>query len=128
MGILAPMQREAAMSAMAQKPEYRDMAAYRKGMDEFLGNFDQMQHADPKILHMAYVYGKGLGSKEAVRKAGQSKELNKKVVLAGKRPAGGAPKSNGVFRLSEQEKQAAKLGNMSDQKYWDMKYGKGKRK
>jgi hypothetical protein len=127
---IAKIEKELTINLMAEQEGSRDVRSYRKEMEDYLGNFDQRSHADPKLLKMALVYARGLRSQDAMKKAMDSKERGLRVVGAGKPNTGGSSaggKSNG-FKLTPQERQAAKLGGMSEREYYGMKYPAGRKK
>lgn len=116
---IAKIEKELTINAMAEQDGTRDVRSYRKEMEEYLGNFDQRSHADPKLLKMAYIYARGLKAPEAVKRAVASKERGLKVIGVGKPNTGGGSaggKGSGV-KLTPQERAVAKAAGMSEAEY-----------
>lgn len=125
----AKIEKELSINAMAEQDGTRDIRSFRKEIDEFMGNFHPRDHADPKLLRMALAYARGVKSTDAAKKSAASKERGLRVVGAGKPNTGGASaggKTSGV-KLTNQERQVARLGGMSDREYAELKYGSRKR-
>lgn len=68
---------------------------------------------------MALVYARGLKSKDAVKKAGESREKNMRVIGSGKPNTGGSSSggSGKSVKLSAQERSVAKAAGWSDKEY-----------
>jgi hypothetical protein len=122
---LAGIEKDMTINRLADQEGTRDIRSHRAEMEQFLGNFDKKSQSDEKLLKMALVYARGLKSKDAVRKAGESREKNLRVIGSGRpstsgQSAGGSAKS---IKLSAQERSVAKAAGWSDKEYHDMKYG-----
>ena len=122
---LAGIEKDMTINRLADQEGTRDIRSHREEMEQFLGNFDKKSHADEKLLKMALIYARGLKSKDAVKKANESRERNVRVV-GSNRPningssAGGSTKT---VKLTAQERSVAKAAGWSDREYHEMKYG-----
>ncbi|RTL20760.1 MAG: hypothetical protein EKK55_17395 [Rhodocyclaceae bacterium] len=123
--MMAPFHKERVIAQMEKQEEFKDIRQHLSGVDEFLANFDDDQHANEKLLALGLMYARGKGLNKAVRTAANSKERNKKIAGAARpaAPSAGAAKkpSRG---LNEMERQAARLGGMTDEEYLKMKTGR----
>lgn len=117
----ARFEKREVIDEMSHDPKFRDIKAHMAGINEFMDNFDVSQHADPKLLALAYGYSKGKGSAGAVRKAAKGREINRRIAGPA-RPAGtggghAAPKKPGSIRLTPVQRQAAAAAGMSEKDY-----------
>lgn len=122
---LAGIEKDMTINRLADQEGTRDIRSHRAEMEQFLGNFDKKSQSDEKLLKMALVYARGLKSKDAVKKAGESREKNMRVIGSGKPNTGGSSSggSGKSVKLSAQERSVAKAAGWSDKEYHDMKYG-----
>lgn len=122
---LAGIEKDMTINRLADQEGTRDIRSHRAEMEQFLGNFDKKSQSDEKLLKMALVYARGLKSKDAVKKAGESREKNMRVIGSGKPNIGGSSSggSGKSIKLSAQERSVAKAAGWSEREYHDMKYG-----
>lgn len=122
---LAGIEKDMTINRLADQDGTRDIRSHRAEMEQFLGNFDKKSHADEKLLKMALIYARGLKSKDAVKKANESRERNVRVV-GSNRPATNGSSAGGstkTVKLTAQERSVAKAAGWSDREYHEMKYG-----
>lgn len=113
-------EKENTITALAKQKGFEDANRYRKGIEEFLGDYDESMHSNEKLLKNAYFYAKGKGTGAAVRQAANATERNKRIGGAG-RPA--SPNSGGrgaPVQLSSQQRVLAKKAGMSEKEYFDL--------
>ncbi len=122
---LAGIEKDMTINRLADQEGTRDIRSHRAEMEQFLGNFDKKSQSDEKLLKMALVYARGLKSKDAVKKAGESREKNLRVIGNGRPSTSGSSAGGSVksMKLSAQERSVAKAAGWSDKEYHDMKYG-----
>lgn len=117
LGELVSVKKELAISRMAEAEGTRDIRALRPQVEEFLKHFAPRTHADERILGLALAYARGI--KSGSGKSGDGKVRDLRVAGAGKpnmtgKSAGG---SSGGVRLTPQQREAARLGGMSEKEY-----------
>jgi phage I-like protein len=77
---------------------------------------------------MGLIYARGLKAKENVRKAGAAREVGKRIAgLSKKTGAGPTGQTKQARTLTPMQKQAAQLGGMTEQEYWEEKFGRKKK-
>lgn len=115
---MAKFEKDAAITAISKEPGFETIGQYRKGIDEFLEDWDTKHHADPTVLKRGFFYSKGKGSKGDMRKALHSKELKWKIIKKGTKiiaPKGKEKAAGGG--LTENEKAMAATFGMSEKEY-----------
>ena len=116
---LGGFKKEAAIAELAREKGSEDIKGYRKGIEEFLKDFDPRIHADKNILKKALTYARGLSASGKFKKALNSREKARKINASpghGK-PGGGKPAGGKSVALSAEQKAAAKQAKMSEAEY-----------
>lgn len=108
--------------SLAKDPKFKDVHAYRRRMEKFLETFAPEVRGNKVILRMAYLAAKGMGAKKALQDEGNRREVRKKITVKSRPGAGGAGAGDGKgggrkISLTPVQKQAARLGGMSDAEY-----------
>ncbi len=119
---LAELKSASVYDRLAKDPKFKGVQAYRPRMEKILSQFAPEVRTNPSILRMAYLAAKGMGAKKAVQDEGNRREMRKKITMKSRPGAGGAgdgggKDGKGKIRLSPVQRQAAKLGGMSDAEY-----------
>lgn len=113
-------EKENSITALSKQKGFQDAGKFRKGMEEFLGDYDESMHSNEKLLKNAYFYAKGKGTGDAVRHAANATERNKRISGSG-RPA--SPNSGdrrpSTVVLTNQQRFLAKKAGMSEKEYAD---------
>lgn len=80
------------LDQLSKDKSFSNIKSHEKSIRQFLkDNVDPSKWMDKKILGIAYNYAKGLGADQKVKKATNSRELNRKVIKKSS-SRGGAPK------------------------------------
>jgi hypothetical protein len=119
---LAELKGASTFDRLAKDPKFKGVHAYRGRMEKFLSDFAPEVRSNPKILRMAYLAARGMGAKKAVQDEGNRRELRKKITMKHRPGAGGAGDGGGKggkskIKLTPVQRQAARLGGMTDAEY-----------
>lgn len=113
-------EKENTITSLAKQKGFEDANRFRKGMEEFLADYDESMHSNEKLLKNAYFYAKGKGTGAAVRQAANSTERNRHIAGSG-RPASPNAGGRGIpVQLTSQQRGLAKKAGMSDKEYFDL--------
>lgn len=121
---LGVYEKDSTMERLAREKGLSDISKYRPGIDEFLKEFSPAYHKDPVLLEKAYYYAKGKGTKDMVRKAGNSNERHKRVITNRPSAPSSGGKTAGSARLTREEEAARRAFGMSTNEF--MKYRRKK--
>jgi hypothetical protein len=114
---LGGFKKEAAIAELAREKGFEDIKVYRKGIDEFLSDFDTRFHSDKKLLKKAVTYARGLTASGKLKKAVNTREMHRKVNTGA---AHGKPGGKGAAKtvvLTAEQKQAARAAKMPESEY-----------
>jgi len=110
-GEFASSRYDSALGELSKEKGFEDVPALRKGIDEFMGEWDPIHRSNPALLKKAAIYSRGLNAKSAVARATAGKDRGLKV-LASTRPAGASPARSANWQnvaMTPAQKSAAKM-------------------
>ena len=114
---LGGFKKEAVIAELAREKGFEDIKGYRKGMEEFLKDFDPSLHSDKNMLKKALTYARGLASTGKFKKALNSREQERKINAGGVHGKPGGKGGGKTVSLTAEQKQAARMAKMSEQEY-----------
>lgn len=101
---LSRFEKDSALQSLSQKPEFKNIMAFRTGIDDYLKKFNPSMHSNEEVLVDAYYHAKGRSSDKNVRRAINDKVLSKRVITNSKlnAPNRGTQSKSGLSKEEEQ--------------------------